>query len=424
VVKHLPDYISRVDQKGYFRINNVNSGIYRLYALTDGDNSKNYNFPEEEFAFMNSLVEITPGKNFIPVVKDTVKVKKEVPKIREKDLKTKKETKIQDTIVPIGEFPLILFAAKKTNHYLTSSVRPSKYQLNYTLSIPPDDTMDFRFRIQDIGESSYFIEKNREKDSITVWLTDTSLFSQSLISSIVDYPFTDTLGITGYKQDTIGMRFLAPRPTRGAKIKKTNFVFESNIKANALKPGQQIVFSSGTPFREPDTSKIQFYQIADSLRLGVKYNLIKDSLTTLKYHLKADLAVDKKYLIIADSASFGNIYNENSDSVGFSNCRDSCIIQLLDKQEKLVNEALLNSDGKVVFPLLDAGVYRIKVIYDLDGDGKWTTGDFDKGRQPEPVSYYPNEIELKTGWEAIEDWDIGKQFFKEQKLKSKKTLKK
>ena len=54
VVKHLPDYISRVDQKGYFRINNVKSGNYRLYALKDADNSKNYNFPEEEFAFMNS----------------------------------------------------------------------------------------------------------------------------------------------------------------------------------------------------------------------------------------------------------------------------------------------------------------------------------------------------------------------------------
>ena len=440
VVKHLPDYISRVDQKGYFRINNVKSGIYRLYALTDGDNSKNYNFPEEEFAFMNSLVEITPEKNFIPVVKDTVKVKKEVPKIREKDLKTKKEIKIQDTIVPIGEFPLILFAARKTNHYLTSSGRPSKYQLNYTLSIPPD-TMDFRFRIPDIGESSYFIEKSREKDTITVWLTDTSLFSQSLISAIVDYPFTDTLGITGYKEDTIAMRFLAPRPTRGTKIKKTNFAFESNIKGNALKPGQQIVFTSGTPFREPDTSRIQFYQIADSLRLRVKYNLIKDSLTTRRYYLKADLAEDKKYLFIADSASFGNIYNENSDSVGISfsvkkpddfgkitlaisNCKDSCIIQLLDKQEKLVSEASLKSDGKVVFPLLDAGLYRLKVIYDLDGDGKWTTGDFDKGRQPEPVSYYPGEIDLKTGWEVDQDWDIGKQLVKEEKLKAKKTSRK
>ncbi len=440
VVKHLPDYISRVDQKGYFRINNVKSGIYRLYALTDADNSKNYNFPEEEFAFMNSLVEITPEKNFIPVVKDTVKVKKEVPKIKVRDLNTKKEIKIQDTIVPIGEFPLLLFAAKKTNHYLTSSARPSKYQLNYTLSIPPD-TMDFRFRIPEIGESSYFIEKSREKDTIIVWLTDTSLYSQSLISAIVDYPFTDTLGITGYKEDTIGMRFLAPRPTRGTKIKKTSFAFESNVKANSLKPGQQIVFTSGTPFREPDTAKIQFYQIADSLRLRVKYSLVKDTSTTRKYHLKADLTEDKKYLFIADSASFGNIYNENSDSVGISftvkkpdafgkitlaisNCTDSCIIQLLDKQEKLVSEASLTSDGKVVFPLLDAGLYRLKVIYDLDGDGKWTTGDFDKGRQPEPVSYFPVEIDLKTGWEIDQDWDIRKQLVKEDKLKAKKTSRK
>ena len=440
VVKHLPDYISRVDQKGYFRINNVKSGIYRLYALTDGDNSKNYNFPEEEFAFMNSLVEITPEKNFIPVVKDTVKVKKEVPKIREKDLKTKKEIKVQDTIVPIGEFPLILFAARKTNHYLTSSGRPSKYQLNYTLSIPPD-TMDFRFRIPEIGESSYFIEKSREKDTITVWLTDTSLYSQSLISTIIDYPFTDTLGIAGYKEDTITMRFLTPRPTRGTKVKKSLFAFESNIKGNSLKPGQQIFFTSGTPFRQPDTTKIQFYQIDDSVRLRVNYSLIKDSSTTRKYFLKSDLKEDKKYLLIADSASFGNIFNENSDSVGFNfsvkkpdafgkltlairNCRVNCIIQLLDKQEKLVSEALLKSDGKVVFPLLDAGIYRIKVIYDLDGDGKWTTGDFDKGRQPESVSYYPGEIDLKTGWEVDHDWDIGKQSVKEEKLKVKRTTKK
>ena len=72
--------------------------------------------------------------------------------------------------------------------------------------------------------------------------------------------------------------------------------------------------------------------------------------------------------------------------------------------------------------MLDAGIYRLKVIYDLNGDGKWTTGDFDKGRQPEPVSYYPGEIDLKTGWEVDQDWDIGKQLVKEEKLKAEKDL--
>ena len=438
VVKHLPDYISRVDQKGYFRINNVKTGTYRLYSLKDADNSKNYNFPEEEFAFMNFPVEITPDKNFIPPVKDTVVVKKEVPKI--KDLNAKKESLIQDTIVPKGEYPLMLFAAKKTNHYLTSSGRPFKYKLTYTLSIPPD-TMDFRFTIPESGENSYFIEKSRDKDTIMVWLTDTALYSQNLITTIVDYPFTDTLGILGYKEDTIKMRFLAPRPTRGTKVKKTVFTFETNIKTNSLKPGQQIIFTSGTPFRPPDTTKLQFHQIADSVRLKVNYSLIKDSTNTRRYFLKADLKEDKKYIFIADSASFGNIYNENSDSAGYNfsikkpdaygkltlairNCRNNCIIQLLDNKEKLVSETSLKSDRKVIFPLLDAGSYRIKVIYDLDGDGKWTTGDFNKGIQPEPVSYYPREIDIKMGWEIDQDWDIGEQLVKEQKLKTIKTSRK
>jgi hypothetical protein len=440
VVKHLPDYISRVDLKGYFRINNVKAGNYRLYALKDGDNSKNYNLPDEEFAFMNSPVEITTEKNFIPVVKDTVQVKKVVTKIR--DQNTRKETKPQDTIVLKGEYPLILFAPLKTNHYLNSSGRPRKFQINYTLSLPPD-SMDFRFRIPESGADSYFIEKNREKDSITVWLTDSTLYSKSQITTIIDYPFTDTLGIVGYKEDTIQMRFITPTVRKGSKVKKSPYAFETNLKGNTMKPGQQIIFTSPTPFREPDTSRIEFYEVADSVRLRVSYSLIKDSISSLRYYIKAKLKEDKKYLLIADSASFGNIYNENADSTGFNftvkksdsyskltlsikNCTTNCIIQLLNNQEKLVDEVKIKSDGKIQFPLLDAGDYRLRVIYDLDGDGKWTTGDFSKGRQPEPVSYYPREINLKTGWilDMDQEWDISKQNDKEQKLRQKKTAKK
>ena len=132
VVKHLPDYISRVDLKGYYRINNIATGTYRLYALKDGDNSKNFNVPEEDFAFMSSVIEVTPEKNFIPVVKDTTTVKKVIPK--NKDVKSDKVIKVQDTIVPQGEYPLMLYLSKKKNRYLTSSGRPQKYQMVYTLS--------------------------------------------------------------------------------------------------------------------------------------------------------------------------------------------------------------------------------------------------------------------------------------------------
>ena len=437
VVKHLPDYISRVDQKGYFRINNVKEGTYRLYALKDADNSKNYNLPDEEFAFMNSTIEITTEKNFIPVVKDTAVVKKEVTKNR--DIKGKKDVKLQDTIVPQGEYPLVLFTPRKTNHYLTSSARPLKYELTYTLSLPPD-SMDFRLRIPESKENSYFIEKNAGKDSIKVWLTDSTLYSQSQIQTIIDYPYTDTLGILGYKEDTIVMRFQTPVVRRGSKVKKPVFTFSSNIKGNVLKPGEEIIFSSATPFREPDTSRIIFYEIADSSRVEVNYSLMKDSINSGRYFFKADLKEEKKYVLIADSGSFGNIYYDTADSTGFNfslrkpdtfstltltilNCKTSSIIQLMTNQEKIVNETIIKSEGKVVFPMLDAGAYRLKVIYDLNGDGKWTTGDFTRGIQPEPVSYYPMEINLKTGWvlDLDQDWDIDKQLYKEEKLREKKA---
>ena len=448
VVRHLPDYISRVDQKGYFRINNIQTGIYRLYALKDADNSKNFNFPEEEFAFMNSSIEITPEKNFIPVVIDTA-LKKEVSKVRElsktevnkvKDISKKDESKVQDTIVIKGEYPLMLFEGPKTIHYLTSSARTAKYQMIYTLS-PPPDSLPFSFSIPDSGGNGYFIERNKEKDTIKIWLTDSTLYSKSQITTIVNYPFTDTLGVLGFKEDTILMRFMAPRPTRGAKVKKPVFKFETNIRNNSLKPGQQIILTSATPFRKPDTTRIRFYQESDSARVRIPYSIIKDSLNSCRCFVNSNLLQGKKYLFIADSASFGNIYNENSDSTGIKfsirepdsyskltlnihNYDGSRIIQLLSTTEKLVYETSMKSDGEIVISMLEPGIYRLKSIYDLNDDGKWTTGDFDTGRQPEPVSYYPGEIEMKAGWEVEQDWDIGKQYAKVEKLREKRSLKK
>jgi len=447
VVKHIPEYISRVDLNGYFRIDNVRPGTYRLYGLKDLDNSKNYNSLDEEFAFMDSTVVITPEKNFIPpppVVKDTTIIKKGINKkaasVKDTTTVRKGVNKEPEPVTLIGEYRLFQFAAQKKLHYLSKSNRDLKYQMLYILSLPPD-SMKFEFYIPGVDNKAYFSEPSRNRDSLKIWLTDSSLYSKPQIETIVRYPYTDTLGTLGYKQDTILMRFLPPRAPRVIKIKRTVFTFESNILSGSLKPGQTIVFNSKTPFRQPDLSRIQLYELVQATRQNVPFQLVKDSTNSCKYYLKTKLAEGKKYLFIADSASFGNIYNEYSDSIGvkFSikdselyskltlevkNYKGDRIIQLLDKTEKLVAETYMKKDGKVVFPLLETGFYRVRVIYDLNGDGKWTTGNFTAGRQPEPVSYYPGEIEFKPGWELefTDDkaWDIGVKNFKDPKLMEKK----
>jgi hypothetical protein len=463
VKKHLPEYITRLTQDGYFRIDNVRPGTYRLFGLKDADNSKNYNLPDEEFAFLDSTVVINTAKNYIPpppVVKDTLIVKKGIGKNGKpiKDSSSpgkgvgKNSTAVKDTStvkkaiaepVPLtGEYRLFQFLAQKKAHYLSTTHRDTKYLLSYILSLPPD-SMKFEFSIPGADRKGYITERSKYSDTLKVWLVDSLLYSRPIDSTIVRYPFTDTLGVLGYKQDTILMRFIAPRAPKVVKIKRTPFTFESNLLSGFLKPGQTIVFKSKTPFREPDTTRIRLYEIGQTTKKSIPYALLKDSLNSCKYYLKTKLEEKKKYLFIADSASFGNIYNDHSDSLGIkfsikdpeSYCKLTMeiksyngdrIIQLLDKTEKLISETRMKKDGKVIFPLLDIGVYRLRVIYDLNGDGKWTTGDFEKHRQPEPVSYYPDEIELKTGWDleftGNKAWDIGIKNFKDQKLREKKKV--
>ena len=415
-----------IDQNGYFRISNVRPGTYRLYALVDDDNSKNYNLPGESFAFLDSLLSVSPEKNYIPPVKDTVTVK------------AVRNAPVKKAELPVltGEYQLFLFTGERKEHYLTSSSRELKYKLVYTLSLPPD-TMKVSFSIPDAAQNSYFVENSRNRDTLKVWITDSTLYSQPQITTLLRYPFTDSLGITGYKLDTVPLRFAAPRATRAVRVKRPVFAYESNLRSGDLKPGEGIWFNSATPFNLPDTSRIRFYELVDTKKVKVPYSFQKEPLNSCRYYLKASLAQGKKYLFIADSASFSNIYNEYSDSVGIrfsvrdpesynklsldiKNHQGSRIVQLLSKDEKPVGQLKAEKDSKLTFTLLEPGSYRARIIYDLNGDGKWTTGDFSKKRQPEPVTYYHQEIELKTGWNADNEWNVAVKNAKDQKLRTKK----
>jgi len=422
-IKHLPAYIAMADKNGYFRIDNVGARQYRIYALKDADNSKNFNLTDEEIAFIDTAIVVSPEKNWLPVVKDTIKPDPKNPKVA-------------DTIVLQGDYKLFLFQHQKKLHYLTSSSRSMAYRLNYTLSLP-SDTMGFKFSIPDAGSDSYYIEKNKTGDTIKVWITDSTLYSKQIITSVINYPFTDSSGVTALREDTVMMRFMTPRATRG-KARPKSFKVNSGLSAGSLKPGTQIFFTSETPFREPDTTRIRLYEEEGTKRIRIPLSFKKDSLNSCRLAMKGKLEKDKNYIFIADSAAFGNIYGELSDSTGnkftvkneeaygklvlnITNYEGSRIIHLMTEDEKIIRELRMDKDGKAEFPLLEKGNYRVRVIYDLNNDGRWTTGDFYSKRQPEPVSFLPVDIEIRENWVHDYDWDISEKNVKKLKIKAEQA---
>lgn len=426
VISQIPDYITRANARGEFRIDNVHSGIYRLYALVDMDNSKNYNNKDELFAFYDIPVQVSPERNFLPFTEDTASVKIESP-----------DDKTSSFVPPVsGQYRLTLFQAAKKLHYLTSSARKQAFQLTYTLSLPPD-TMDFFLSIPEAPPHSYFIEENRKRDTITVWLTDSTIYNREQIETIVKYPFTDTLGITGIRTDTVQMRYLAPRATRGRPSRPAPYKVSTGVSGQ-VRPDKQIVLTAPTPFSKPDTSLIFFFELMKEQRIKQSFTIDKDTNSTCRYYFNTDLKPGSSYLFIADSAAFHSIYGECSDSAGvrfsvkpleaygklvmdISGYEGGKIIQLLDNSEKILKQIYMESTGKLEYSLLEAGRYRIRAIFDLNNDGEWTTGDFDIRLQPEPVSYYHEEIEIKENWEYIQPWELEIRNIKEPILQKVKT---
>ncbi|HQG62790.1 MAG TPA: Ig-like domain-containing domain [Bacteroidales bacterium] len=416
-IKKIPDYISKADKNGYFRIDNIKEGTYRLYALIDADNNKNFNLPDEELAFLDSLVIINPQKNYFPSEKDSLAFKSV-------------KALSSDTVFLKGEYKLILFKPSAKKYYLTSSSRPQAYKLNFTLSLPPD-TMDFSWSLPGLDKSSYLVERSRDKDTLIIWLRDSALYSQPVINSFIRYPFTDSTGKIIQKEDSSRLRFLSPRVSRATR-KPEPYRVVSSVTSGKLTPGQRIAFVSQTPFRLPDTSKIRLYRLIEKEREKTPYSLTPDSESSCRMFLTAGFLQGANYLLINDSGSFGDIYGAKTDSTGIKfvirenstfgklivnikNYQGKRIIQLLTSDEKLVREIKMDQDGKAEFPYLEKGMYRLKIIYDLNGDGKWTTGDFISGRQPEPVSFMPMEIEIKENWENELYWDVSEMHVKKFK---------
>jgi uncharacterized protein (DUF2141 family) len=432
--KMLPDYITIADVNGGFRINNIREGKYKMYALIDKNGNKKYDLSDETFAFLDTIVEINPLKNWLPVPKDTAKTKPLSKTVKPV------ETVVRDKDIPLidGEYKLFLFTAAKKARYLTSSARKQPYQLIYTLSLPPDSN-NFSFEIAGSGDRNWIIEKSQARDTMVVWLRDSLLYSEPVISSILTYPFTDSTGKTISRKDTIPMRFSVVRAPRSRPIRNP-MRFSSNASMNGIAPGHKVLIEATTPMVAPDTSKIMVYENDGKSKKPVSWFISKDTSNSRKLTIDASFLQGKNYMITIDKGAFRNIYGEYSDSTGISftvrtpdsygnlllkisNVPGSLVIQLLDNKETVLAEKKINKPGNVQFPLLERGFYRVRAIYDLNGDGKWTTGDYDNGIQPEPVSYLPKEVEIKVMWNHEEEWDTGTAYLKDQKLKAGKDQK-
>ena len=91
------------------------------------------------------------------------------------------------------------------------------------------------------------------------------------------------------------------------------------------------------------------------------------------------------------------------------------ILQFTNAQGKVQKELKDVTPGDYVFEYISPGDIMLRVVEDMNGNGKWDTGDMVLMRQPERTEIYKNEegvetITTKANWEFDIDVDMDKLF--------------
>ena len=191
----------------------------------------------------------------------------------------------------------------------------------------------------------------------------------------------------------------------------------SSLSGSTLPLRDEFKLLSSIPLEAIDTTKFIF---TDKDTLTVDYNLrFKKYANELIVRFKKKPEDNYKLQILPEGIKdfLGNsndtlIYNFRTKKVSdYGNLsltlqnvnRYPIIVQLLNADNnELVEEIEAQTNQEFVFRNLVPAKYKVRLIYDDNGNGKWDTGNFLVKQQPENVKYYPGILEVRANWDMTE----------------------
>lgn len=349
-----PFYFIKTDKEGRFELENLRGGTYVLLAFEDKDNNLQYK-PMESVAMLDSLI---------------------YP-----------DTSSQNQVI------LRLFENKAAILKITEKRSPEPGVVRLRFSLPVDSVQITP--LSDVGTQK--LSWWHSADSVLVY--HKALTADSLVLACNYDGKSDTLVITNRKPGERGLRNASLRLYPGNQPS----VFEP-LKLLSTRP---IAIIDSSKFRwKADTTQVDSMPyklelqgstvfVHAQLKENTRYELFLEQGALKDWF---GLPVDT-FRFIFNSASpeaFGALLLEQIDSVP----QKFTHVELLNDQYELVQRLPLTRGKEIIFKQLRPISYRLRLLRDVNGNGKWDGGDYESGRQPEEFWYYPEPIAIRANWEV------------------------
>ena len=425
--------VARSDSLGEFGIQNLRNGVYRLYALQDQSRDFLYQ-PGEGLAFSDSLVipEYETEIVFDTIWKNIADTIDSLSSVRQIDT----ILTIQNTYVGPADLMLWFFKEDKQRHYFQRVYRDEPHIIKLQFSAPQDSLPLLRALPPSAMDSTRadslwtdpwaytLLQANPTRDTLVYWLTDSLAIRQDSIFLEMTYLKSDSLYNLVPETDTISAIYRAPRMTQKAKEAQEKKARERklDLKSNAkdkFEVYDTLCIVAAFPIDSIYTDSIRLYEKQDTLLIDKPFTLRQKDV--MSFQIIAPLQQGKQYELHLDSAAVRDIYGVASDKKKFTlrlktaedystllillpNYDPRIRLQLLSEKDQPVRELPAREEG-TKFEYLTPKTYYLRLYFDLNGDGRWTTGDWITKRQPEPVYYFPAKLTLRANWDFEERFD-------------------
>lgn len=376
-----PDYFTRTDEQGNFKLNHIKKGKYYMCA----SNNKGYqligNPGVDEYGFLKHPIDLT--------------------------------------VVPRDNVTLFILKADVRAFKLQSQQPQGRYfELSFNKPLE-DYTLDLAHNFEEVGSSTLYSQLVADKQIIRVYNTFGLSKGESLEARLTA---KDASGNVIEENVTIHFR-------EGVyQDYPASYVFEPT-SGTALHPDFTGTMTVSKPVKEVIASYLRFYLNGQGAvwidAKDLQFNAQRDTVTIKKqfdpgmmtplekrnHHtdkgakelvlqmdegafvtVEGDVSKEMRYVYtLRHPEEFGTIKGTvTTEAPGF-------VVQLLDLENNVIDS--VRNRRHYQFDAVAPGSYRIRLLILQDKEGEWSFGNIYERREPDPVVFYPDAVAVIANWE-------------------------
>ncbi|MCD9856630.1 Ig-like domain-containing protein [Epilithonimonas sp. JDS] len=364
-----PYYISKADPDGYFELNYLTPGKYRIVGFDDENSNSIYDSGKENVAFQKQEIDLQTS----------------ISGLKLKSFPSKKAVKYKEMAISTGGV------------VMTFDGNPEKVIVKAVGEKPAD----------------YKVTHKSKSDSVRIWFDAAKENIGATVSENLKFSYD-----IGSKQDTVSVFYKKP-----AKEEMTI----ANPFSNKLAPETDFRFSSNYIINkiQPENWKLESDSISQNFTAAIS------ELDSTQVIVKSNFITGKKYKLTVPKNTVNSFYNRSSESVRFdfevakptdfgsfaahlkNVPAQKFWIQLLDEKNEPAYQQYTNQ-ADIKFVNLKPGNYKLRILVDNNENGIWDSSDFTTEVLAEDAYLFKkageketmSKINIRPMWEINENWDL------------------